>query len=305
MNVERLFRPHVFEADAAGGGSSGPSAASGASAPAAGSPAPAGGGAGRDTALGTGAGSQPGSAEAANAWKAPDFLPDHLRDIDPVKTFEKLAPDWKRLRDQVANLPQPPKSAEEYKFEPGEKAKPYFSGDLAKDPALAAAREAALKAGIPATQFQSFVGGVFEQLAEQGVLPKPYDPEPERDALIGERAKFMTAEQKDAEIRPLLTPIVNYLEGLKRTGAIDADGYAALGGLLDKASGVRALAKLVDAASKGQPGLNPGGETGGTRSVTHNDLKARQRDPRNQPGTFAYDANYHAETQRLYQQLFG
>ncbi|MFZ1963866.1 MAG: hypothetical protein WAU78_10470, partial [Roseiarcus sp.] len=257
---------------------------------------------------GLGGGAAPGSGADANAWKAPDYLPEHLRDADVAKTFDKVAADWKAQRDRLAQAPQPPKTIDEYKLPAfSEKVTPYLAGDLAKDPVFAVAREAALKAGVPAAQFTGFVGGLYEAMAAGGLLPKPHDPAAERDTLVGERARLMTDAQKSDVIRPMLTPLISFLDGLKSQNAIDAAGYAQLGALLDTASGVRALTKLVELAGKGaSPGLNPGGapgEAGG--QVSHADLKARQRDARNDPNSMSFDAAYRAETTRLYQQAFG
>lgn len=262
------------------------------------------GGVGRSGDTGLGAGSQPGSAASASAWTAPDFLPEHLRGEDLAKTFEKLAPDWKAMRDRVAALPAPPKSVDEYKFDPSDKVKPFIAGDLSKDPAFTVMRDAALKAGVPAAAFSAAVGAFYEGLADKGLLAKPWNAETERDALIGENARFMTAEQKDAQIRPMLMPIVGMLDGLKNSNAIDADGYARLGSLLDTASGVRALAALVKLATPAGGGLNPGGAAAQGGAINHSDLKARQRDPRNTPGDRMFDPSFRAETDRLYQQAF-
>ena len=285
-------------AGAAGGGAGPSPAVSAGGSPAAGAP-------GRSGETGAGQGAIEGTAAAQSAWKAPDFLPDHLRDADVAKTFDKVAGDWKRLRDEVANRPAPAKTVDEYAWEPSDKVKPFLAGDLKQDPVYAHAREAALKAGLPAPVFAAFVSNLYEGLADAKALPEPYNPERERDALIGDRARLMTAEQKDAEIRPILMPIVGFLDGLKRTGAIDDRGYAALGALLDTAPVVRALAKIADIASRGAPGLAPGGQAAGARVVSHADLKARQADPRNNPDSVSFDRTYREETTRLYQQLFG
>lgn len=293
-------------ADAAGGA---PPAAASAGAAGGGPSAPAGGqpsgSPGRTTETGAGAGAIEGSAAVAAAWKAPDFLPDHLRDGDVSKTFEKVAADWKRLRDDIANRPAAPKSVDEYAWEPSDKVKPFLAGDVKQDPVYAHAREAALKAGVPAPVFNSFVSNLYEGLVDAKALPEPYSADRERDALLGDRARLMTPDQKDAEIRPMLMPLVGFLDGLQRTGAIDKAGYAQLGALLDTASGVRALAKIAELAAKGAPGLVPGGAPAGGGQITHADLKARQRDARNDPNSFAYDRAFRDETHRMYQQVFG
>lgn len=286
-----------------GGGGAAPAASGG---PAGGPQTSGAGGAspGRTGEIPGGGGALDGSAAAASAWKAPDFLPEHLRDADVAKTFDKVAADWKSLRDRVAAIPPAAKSAEEFAWDPSDKVKPFIAGDIKADPMFKFAQEAALKAGMPAATFTAFVGGLYDAMADAKALPAPYNPEAERDALIGESARLMTAEQKDERIRPMLAPLVGFLDGLLRTNAIDKDGYARLGGLLDTAAGVRALTRIVGLATTTNPGLSGGGQGGG-RAATHGELKARLADPRNQPGNFAFDRDFSAETDRLYREMFG
>ena len=267
--------------------------------------APASAAPGRSGDTGANAGAAPGSA-APPAWAPPDFLPEGLRDVDVNKTFDKVAGDWKRLRDTVAALPQPPKSIDEYKFEPSDKVKPYV-GDLAADPAFALMRDAALKAGVPAAQFSGVVGAFYEGLVEKGMAPAPYDAVKEQTSLLGPQAAAMTAQERGEAMKPIVMPLVEQIEGLERTSAFSSDpkvnkaAAAALAPLLDTADGVRALKALFALAPK-QPGLNPGGAPATNLSPAQ--IKARMSDPRYDPSSHAYDANFRNETMDLYRKTF-
>lgn len=294
--AEPLFAP-----DAGGGAPAGQSAPSGAAAS-----SPLAAGAGRDTPTGFGQGSQPGSGEPPD-WKAPDFLPEALRDADVAKTFDKVSQDWKRLRDTVAAIPPAPKSVDEYQFKPSEKVAP-FVGDLAKDPAFALMRQAALEAGIPAAQFSKVVGGFYEGLVEKGMAPQPYNEDRERVSLLGKQAETMTEAQRIEAVKPILTPLLHQLEGLARTNAFDPDpaankaAAAAVMGLLDTADGVRALKGILSLV-KSDPGLQPGGAPQ-VGSVSAADLRKRMGDPRNTPGDFRFDPAFYNETQELYRRHY-
>ena len=255
---------------------------------------------------GAGVGSEPGTG-APPAWKAPDFLPEHLRGEDVAKTFDKVVGDWKGLRDKVAALPAPPKSVDDYAFEPSEKVKP-FVGDLRADPAFALMREAALKAGIPASQFSAVVGGFYEGLVEKGMAPAPYNADAERSALLGQQAVAMSEQQRIDAAASVINPLAEQIEGLARTNAFDADpkvnkaAMTAVIGLLDTAVGVRAVQGLLKLA-KAAPGLQPGGAPA-AGSVSAADLRKRMGDPRNDPGSFAYEPAFREATLAAYQQYY-
>lgn len=287
-----------------------------ASPPSGGASAP--GGASVSSPPASGAGSAPsgmseatreGSAQTASQWKAPDYLPENLRGEDVGKTFEKVAADWQRLRGVVSGF-EPPKSIEEYKFTPSDKVKPHLGGDLAADPVFALMKEAALKAGVPAKQFEGVLGAFYEGLVDKRMAPKPFDIAAEQGQLLGPQAAAMTQEQRDQAVRPILMPLVEQLETLNRTSAFSQDpaankaAFAAVAGLLDSAAGVRALQALLKGAGPAASGLNPGGGAP-TGQLTASQLRARQGDPRNVPGGFNFDASFRAETDRLYREMYG
>ncbi len=306
-----LFMADAGAASSAASGGSAPGGSAASSPPAAGAGgAAAAGDPGRTAPTGLGTGSEPGTG-AAPAWKAPDYLPEHLRGEDVAKTFERVAADWKAQRDRIAALPQAPKSVDDYAFEPSERAKP-FVGDLKADPAFALMREAALKAGIPKEQFAAVVGGFYDGLVEKGLAPKPYDVNAERAQLYGPGYERLTPQEREAALLPMLTELQDNLTGLERTAAFDADpkknaaAVAALFKLADTADGVRALRGLLKAAQANAPqGLIPGGQTSQAQSASPADLRKRMSDPRYDPSSFAYDAGFRKETDDLYRRAYG
>ncbi len=166
------------------------------------------------------------------------------------------------------------------------------------------------KAGIPASQVSAVVGGFYEGLVDKGLAPPPYNPDAERAALLGSQAQTMTEAQRIEAARGVLTPLVEQIEGLERTGAFDADpkankaASAAVAKLLDTADGVRALKALLKSAQAPASGLNPGGAQAGGQ-LTHADLRKRMSDPRMDPGSFSYDKAFRDETMAAYQRVMG
>ena len=246
----------------------------------------------------------PGSLDGSGGWKAPDFLPEHLRGKDVNETFDKVTGDWKALRDRFAQIPQPGKDVADYAYQPSDKAAP-FLGDISKDPAFEVARQAALKAGLPPKAFSEFVGTFYDALAETGALPKPYNANAERDALVGPDARFMSDQQKDEIIAPLLKQGVGLLDGLLRSGEISKDGYATLGKLLDTAEGAKTLAAIAKKIGAGPAGgMNLGGDPG-ARGLTAESVRAMQKDPRANPNSSQYDAKFRDQMLAGYRQVFG
>jgi hypothetical protein len=315
MNFARL-QP-VFAPDGAGGGgasgaASAPSgggalsAAGGAGGAAAGSAA-AGAAAGAAGAGGSGVAAAGGpigaggAAEGSGGWKAPDFLPEHLRGADPLETLSKTASDWKAMRDRVASMPTPGKAEADYVFKPGEKAAP-FLGNLANDPAVAVAQKAALAAKLSPQQFGEFTTAFYDMLAESGTLAKPYSAAEEVAKLAGPEHRFSTLEQQQAAIAPMLNEAFEFVQGLRRTNVLDDGARDALLRQLDTADGARLVSSLAKAFSaQGARGLALGGQAqpaGG--GVSKDGLRAAMRDPR-----FDSDPAYRAKVQADYRNFYG
>lgn len=241
----------------------------------------------------------------AGAWKLPDGIPEHLKADKPEDFATKLFDDWKKQRGNAQTLAEkfkPAEKVDDYKFEPSDKIKP-FVGDLAKDPVFGVAREMFLKAGVPAAMFGPVVGGLYEALADKGMLPKPYNPVGEVKAFLGDEAAHMNEEQLQARITPIVDAANGWVDGLVASKVLDKTTANELHALADTASGLRALVALQNHFKTGDA-LKPGGEQG-SPGVTRADLAARQRDPRNDVNSPRFDKAFQAETERLYRQVIG
>lgn len=283
----------------AGGGAAGGAAGGGGAPGAHGSLA--GGAAGGGDGKGGAGGAAGGAGDGAGAWKLPDGVPDHLRGKDAAEFSTKLFEDWGKQRQALSKVPVAPKDANEYVYKPSDKAAP-FVGDLAKDPVFNVIKKAAFDAGIPAQMFEKGIGGFYEALVEAKMLPEPYNPAKERAAFLGPEGRGLSDAQMVEKLTPMLNEAQGFITALVTDKHIDESGAREMLGLLDTASGAKAvlgLQKLL--ASKGLQ-LGGGQASGGT---TPEGLRTRLADPRNDPNRHEYNRPFAEETERQYRAHYG
>lgn len=248
--------------------------------------------------------SNPGAMPGSGGWAAPEFLPQALRGMNESETFGKVAEDWRRQRDLIGKLPAAAQSAADFTVELSERAKAAL-GDLSSDPMFAAAKEAAFKAGMPPGQFKDMMGGLFNSLAEQGVLPKPIDQRAEVIAALGERGRNMSDKELNDAIVPMHAEASHFRDGLARTGALDAASLDAVNRMMDTGAGLRAIVSMARAANANAPGgPNPGGQASG-QNITKEQLNAMVNDPRAVAGSPNFDPAFHATVEQAFKNFYG
>ena len=259
---------------------------------------------------GAGGGSSPGpggegaapapSPQPAAAWTMPDGYPDRLRADTAEQFYARLSEDWKVQHAKLSGLPPPPKSVDDYRFDPSEKAKP-FVGDLSKDPVFATVRQAALAAGIPGEAFSKLVGGFYDGMADAGLLAKPMDVAAEAGKFLGKTG--LSEQQALTELAPIAEPMFRTIDKLAADAKLPNEGKAALYSLMDTADGMRAMAAIVGALKT--TGLQPGGERGGQGAPSREELRDMQKDPRADRNSRSYDPEFVARMQEAYNRKFG
>lgn len=266
---ERLF-------DAEGGGGGGGAAGGGLASAA----AAAAGGAGGDGANG-GAGDQ----GANGGWKAPDGLPTEYLGTNADETLSKLFAGFNEvntrftgLREKLSKMPAAPEKPEAYAFQPGDNLKPFF-GDLAQDPMFKQAQASAHKYGMSQEQFSGFLNDTFGPMAEQGFLPKPFNPKEELETFstvtgLDKRTVASTLAQTETFAKGLT-------QQLKVPDTMKADVEATLLGLTDTAVGNVILQAL--SSRMNDVGIRIAGEGGAEGALTVDDLKKLDADPRIDP----------------------
>lgn len=243
----------------------------------------AGGGAGAGAGAGAGEG---GGAGAGGGWTPPQGLPAEFVGADANETLTKLAGGYvdldKRfggLREKLSKMPTAPEKPEGYVYSPSEKLKPYL-GDVDKDPAFAAARQAFHKHGIPTEAFGGVIEDLYGPLIEQGVIAAPFDPAKEvqtfQTAYGFDREKAAAAlTEADTFAKGLTAQLKDVPEPLKK------DVEALMLGLTDTAAGNVLLRSLSGRLAEN--GIRIAGEGGAQGALTAADIQRLNGDPRIDP----------------------
>ncbi len=276
LDYMRRFE-RLFEAEGGGsGGGSGAGAGAGGGGLAGAAAAAAGG-------AGAGGGGTGGAGEGG--WKPPEGLPAEYVGTSADETLSKLFAGFNEvntrftgLREKLSKMPAALEKPEAYAFHPADNLKPFF-GDLAQDPMFKQAQISAHKYGMSQEQFSGFLADTFGPMAEQGFLPKPFNP-------AEELKSFATATGLDQRgVASTLAETETFAKGLtqqlKVPEAMKADVEATLMGLTDTAVGnviLQALSTRMNDA-----GIRVAGAGGGEGALTADDLKKLDADPRIDP----------------------
>lgn len=189
-----------------------------------------------------------------------------------------------------------PEAPEKYTFTPAEAVAPYLP-DVANDPVMKVAQQAAHKHGLGDKQFSAFVNEFMGGLVSGQMLEDPFSAEKERAIVAGD-VQDPAARAKKAD--QVATDTIAFIDAMQAQGKIPKETADWAKGRTDRGH----FLNFVQAMRAGTPGLELGGQ-GTPGAVTMADLQKRQADPRNQFGGPQYDAAFAAETDRLYRNVIG
>lgn len=244
--------------------------------------------------MGAGAGADAGGAggDPGSGWAPPEGVPEAFRGADANETLTKLLGGFNEvntraegLRTKLAGLPKAPDSPDAYTYEPGDKLKPFFGGDMAKDPVMSAARDAFHKAGVPQEQFSAIIENVFTPLVEQGLIAAPIAPETELTNFsklhsLDRNGTLETLSNNEAFAKGLSGQLAAQLGNLPDEHKAEVN--ALMLSLTDSAAGNTLLKALSGRlAENGIRIAGNGQDAGGAFSET--DLKKMAGDPRLDP----------------------
>lgn len=256
----------------------------------------------------------PGGTPPAGAWTPPQgvTVPAEFLGTDANDTLSKLASGYgalntraEGLRTELGKKGSAPAKPEDYTFTPGEKIAPYF-GDVAKNPALAAARTAAHKHGIPQQAFEGFINDVYGSLAEGGALAAPYSAKGEIESYG--KAYGLAG----ADITKAFTENEAFANGLSNQLMADvpqdmqASARAELAALTDTAGGQALLRALQGRLN--QNGIRIAGAGGAQGAMTKEEAEQLGGDPRIDPKNEGHrDPNmrFDPELRKRYDAHFG
>lgn len=197
---------------------------------------------------------------------------------------------------QASERGQVPKDAKDYQFQASEDFTKRY-GDLAKDKVLPLWRDVAHKNGLTDKQFSGAIQGLFEQMAEKGLLPQPPDLQAELRKL---EPKFGDPSRRARDAQQRIQGVVDNITGLvTRDVLTKVEGNVLMRALASTGDGVIMLEKLFGAMGK-EHGLQGGGSSGAAPSM--DDVRAKMKDPRYDSGSLKYDPKYRRQVDDEYRQ---
>lgn len=257
-----------------------------------------GGGGGGGAGAGSGAGAAGASAFDAAALYSKFAVPDGMKGTNWEEATGKLYEGWKGLRDKTAAF-APPKDAASYTFEPGDPIKPYFKkGD---DPIMSLARETAHKLGMPDTMFGPFINQLFGTAAEKGLLPQPYSPQKEIEAIGKLVAPQLAGPERDNAIKAAITEAEAFAPAFADHLKLSTPAKTLLGQLAQEAGGVELLRALK--AANPNVSVQVGGQPQ-QQGYTRADYDKDVADPRYSPFSGKYDKAFREGVDAKARELF-
>ena len=240
---------------------------------------------GEQSGAGGGDGGQGGGQGGGTPWAAPEGFPKDFIGATAEESYGKLAAGYTDLntrfggmRDKLATLPAPPKTHDDYTFQPDDKMKPYF-GDLGKDPVFGTFKQSAHKNGLSQGQFDGVLKDVYGMMTEKGMLAEPFNPMKEIETFEKSMGydRQKTTEAFTAN-ETFAKGILGQLKGVP--DAIKPQVEAALASLTDTAAGNVFLGALASRLS--ESGIRIAGDAAGG-AMTKADLDKLGGDPRIDP----------------------
>lgn len=254
------------------------------------------------TAPGTGTSPAQGAGAAQEGAKAPFWagLPEHLRGDTAERTLEKLLPAFDGYHKAASARGPVPKEAKEYVFEtPNEKLKSYFGA--ADDPAMGAAREAALKAGLTTKQFTAFIEDTFAPLVASGQLPPPVNPQEIVKAQVGLLGFKELNDQSKAALEAATSEMTAFATNLGKQMKLSEPAQIELESLALTPGGFELLRALPGAM--GKEAFRLGGQPGQNGAVSKEQALAMLNDPRANPHSSKYEKAFHDLAEKAWEDV--
>lgn len=262
--------------------------------------APGAGGAAAAAGAGDGGGQPPAGGAAPSPYR-PEGLPDHLFGTSDKETIDKLNNAYTGARKSIGDLGAVPEKADGYTFEASDKLKPYVA-NFDKDPVYIKTREIALKAGMTAKSFGSFMPELLESLIDGGLVAAPIDAKAQLRALAPAELANGTDQEKEAAGGRRVQDNIAWADGAKASQAIDPDVAEFLSvSATDSPAANKLIEWLRGANNETMPALGGGGGSG----LSEDQLTARMNDPRNNPSDAKYDRAFALETDALSKKHYG
>ncbi|MCJ8143818.1 hypothetical protein MKI84_12915 [Ancylobacter sp. A5.8] len=223
----------------------------------------------------------------------PDGLSDDLAGASDRETIDKLYGAFKGATT--------PGEAKDYIVAWDGDHKDALTGAFgnADDPLYSAARDAAVKHGIPPKAFAGLMTDVFGPALANGVLPPPFNPAAEIEAF----GKAIGVTDKNALTREV-TERQSWATGLGKQLGLSADEQMAFDVLTDTAAGLGLVDKFRGLL--GGEGIKvEGGSAPAGAGLSKDELHKLDSDPRIDPDSRTFDPGLRKRYDAAYQKHYG
>lgn len=205
--------------------------------------------------------------EALQAASQPQFdpaiLPEALREKPAHDAIQTLVNENKGFRDAQAKRGDIPKASGDYKFEPSETTAKFLPEPVEgqADPVMEMAKELALANEFTQPQFNSFVNGMYEKMAEAGIMQAPLNPKAEL-ANFGKFAEL----PDDTAVAKRHDELTAFGQSFAEKYNLGEDGKAELDIMTDTAGGLKVLHTLQTVLR--ERGIELGGDPANSLTMT-------------------------------------
>lgn len=245
------------------------------------------------------------------AWAPPEgvSIPEDMLGTNADETIGKLVEGYNTLngrvdgmRTQLAQKPSAPKTPDEYAFEFADTAKPYLD-KFDDNPMAPITRQAAHKYGLSQEQVNGFIGEVFSNAGENGLLLAPLDAAKEVNSYKSLAKLDDEAVTQDfAANESFAKGLLGQLKSMPADETIRMEAEAIMMSMTDTAAGnflLKALSGRL--AESGFTTTGEGEDEQG--NFTREQLKELANDPRVDPKSPKYDKTLRAKFDAAYAKL--
>lgn len=210
--------------------------------------------------------------EALQAASQPPYDPEKLgeeyKGKGPAEVFSQMQTRIEGLRSELGKRGDVPKAVGDYKFEPSETTAKFLPEPVEglADPVLEMAKEVALANEFTGPQFNKFVNGMYEKMAEAGIMQAPLNPKAEL-ANFGKFAEL----PDDTAVAKRHDELTAFGQSFAEKYNLGEDGKAELDIMTDTAGGLKVLHTLQTVLR--ERGIELGGDPAGSLTMTDEAFK--------------------------------
>jgi len=224
--------------------------------------------------------------EASKPPYDPDKLPDEYKGKQPPEVFDMMSKRIDGLRAELGKRGEVPKEPAGYEYAPSETAQKFLvkRPEGEPDPVLEIAKQVAHANNMPVAAFNGFVNGMYEKMAEAGIVQAPIDPK-------AEIAAFGKAEGLADEVAAgrRVDELTSWAKKFAEQAQLPPEAAVELEILTDTANGLRALSAIQKSLM--ERGLDLGGQPAAGKAMSDEEFERLSGSTEIEPGHKNYSAD--------------